>query len=236
MRRVLLVLMACLIGAPVPGAAADADTSATNAYFLPKLPAAYQDYEIDFDSLSPDQHYAFIYPSEPPADDAAKTKNFLVALKPFRVVAEIPGDDNYFAHKNHAGFAVNWARNSSAVVVIEDSRWGPGTVYVLPIKNGQAGKIVDLTAEVTKLVEPDLKKALAEPYNENYDFIFNGDEGWTIDDKGQVEIDANCATNPKNLPGIKSWEGNLKGLWDIAQGRFVQQKYTRTFSGMYRNP
>ena len=51
--------------------------------------------------------------------------------------------------------------------------------------------------------------------------------------KGQVMVSVDCATNPKQDGGTKSWEVHFEGLWDIAQGHFVKQKFKRTFSGMY---
>ena len=62
----------------------------------------------------------------------------------------------------------------------------------------------------------------------------SGEKGWDINDKGQVVVDATCATNPKHDPETKSWECTFQGIWDIAQGKWVEKKFKRTFSGQYK--
>jgi hypothetical protein len=226
------LLFALVLGLVSGIARADSDTAAAS----PALPKEYKDYMIDPGSLSPDKQYGFIYPAEMPDDENAKIKNFLVALKPFRVVIEIPaGDDAYSRNKGHASFSASWAKNSSAVVVNEGSRWGPGTVFVIPLDHGKPGKIAELTADIIKLAEPDYKKSSAEPYNENYHFMFEAAEDcWPINDHGQVIVDCDCVTNPKGDPDTKSWKGSFHGVWDIAQGKYLTATFKRTFSGEFK--
>ena len=231
----LLLLAVMLAG--VPNAARSDETA--NTPVLPPLPDPYKSFIIDPGSLSLDGKYGFIYPHVSDDDVAyATVKNYLVALKPFRIVALIPADadDNYFVGKNHADFSAVWSDDSSTVIVIEGSRWGPGQVFVILLHNGQAGKISDITAPIIKLAEPDYKSSKADAYNDNYDFLFNGGGAWSFDNSGHVVVVATMATNPKHLDNEVCWEGKFKGLWDIAQGKYVQQKFTRTFSGIYKHP
>ena len=228
--RAFLMLVISLAFVFTSARAADAPTVP-----LPTLPDAYKAYMIDPDSVSPDGKYGVMYLSEMPDDDNAPIKNFVVALKPFSIVVELPkSDDAYFANKNHADFAAHWAKDSSAVVVMQNSRWGPGTAFVVPIHAGKAGPIVDLTAIIAKYGQADLDKVKHEHYNETYDFVFAGDTPWTINDKGQVEVDVDCTTNPKRDPDTLSWDGHFAGLWDIAQAKFVTHEFKRTFYGMHK--
>lgn len=201
---------------------------------LPTLPADYKAYMIDPDSISPDGKYGVMYLSAMPDDDNAPIKNFVVALKPFSIVVELPkSDDAYFAHKNHGDFAACWTKDSSAVVVMQGSRWGPGTVFVVPIHEGKAGPIAELAAPIRKYAQPDLDKVKHERYNDYYDFVFSGDNDWKINNKGQVVVEVDCTTNPKEDPGTQMWEGHFSGLWDIAQAKFVMHEFKRTFAGVH---
>jgi hypothetical protein len=208
----------------------------SNAAPLPDLPKAYASYKIDESSLSPDGQYGFIFPAAPLDDEKAKVKNSLIALKPFRVVLELPTDDDgYFVDKSNASFSATWVKDGSAVVVTEGSKWGPGQVFVIPIDHGKPGKIAELTALITQVADPDFKKSKADPFNDSYDFVLEApDEGWPINVHAQVVVECDCKSNPKGDSDVNSWVGHFHGLWDIAQGKFVEEKFERTFSGMYK--
>lgn len=224
------VLICCLVVLGI--CTAKADSTNANQVKLPDLPKAYAAYMIDPDSVSPDGQYGVMYLSAPPDDDAT-SREFVVALKPFRVVVElVKGDDAYFADRSNSDLAAIWAKNSSAVLVMNGNKWGPGEAYLVPVAKGKAGKIVELGAEVRKFCQPDLNKVKHERYNDIYDFVFVGDNNWAINDKGQVVIDVDCSTNPKGDPNTESWEGSFHGVWDIAEGKFVQHTFKRTFTGM----
>jgi len=216
----------------------------------PPFPKPYQDYIVYPQSQSPDHHYGFLYPARSVVFDLPSVSMYLITLKPFGIVSEMPSYEGHLAISSGGFFVANWAKDSSAVVIIYGMKWGPDTVYLIPLHEGKVGKIVDLTEEITKLAEPDFKKSKAEPFNDHFSFIFDDsdhtkadatsdnvirDDGWTINAQNQVIINCTLSSNPKHDTGMASWTGTVKGLWDISQGKFVSVKFTRTFSGEYKD-
>ena len=102
----LVFLLTCCIATPRSVRAADEPSPAGK----PK------GYHIGDESTSPGGHHATIQ-ADPDVVDAEKARNFLVALKPFRQVAELPGFA-YFDHANHPSLVVNWAADSSTALVL----------------------------------------------------------------------------------------------------------------------
>jgi hypothetical protein len=214
----------------------------------PPFPKPYQNCVVYPQSQSPDHKYGFLYPARSVVFDLDKVDMYLITLKPFGFVDKMPAYDGHLAISSGGFFVANWAKDSSAVVMMYGGRWGPEDVYLVPIHDGKVGKIIDLTAEITKLAEPDFKKSKADSFNSNFDFLFDDsdhvkptdndnvirDSGWTINDHNQVIINCTLASNPKHDPDTKSWVVTVKGLWDIAQGKFISVKLTRTFSGEYK--
>src|SRR5207253_6237617 len=83
---------------------------------------------------------------------------------------------------------------------------------------------------VRQQVLPDFKKSHAARHNEHYDFVFDEETedtaGWKLDDQGHVIIDTTCTTDPKELDAHR-WAVRIKGSWDIATGKFLENSLTR---------
>jgi hypothetical protein len=249
MRKYVHLLVLTLSCALATQASADA-TAEYSSLEIPKppFPKPYQNCVVYPQSQSPDHKYGFLYPARSVVFDQDTVDMYLITLKPFAIVEKMPAYDGHLAISSGGFFVANWAKDSSAVVIMYGGRWGPEDVYLVPIQNGKVGKIVDLTAEITKLGEADFKKTKADSFNDKFDFLFDDsdhvtptnnddvvrDSGWTINDHNQVIIDCTLASNPKHDPDTKSWVVTVKGLWDIAQGKFASVKLTRTFSGEYK--
>ncbi|PYL52736.1 MAG: hypothetical protein DMF29_10385 [Verrucomicrobia bacterium] len=191
------------------------------------FPAAFKDYQILPGTVSPDRQYGLIYPKRSRLYELASYGLYLAQLKPFRVVTKIPLRYSNLASNAHGSYAVDWAKDSSAVVVVEGIKWGPDKVFLVPLHDRKAGKRVDLTAEVRKQLQPDFNAAHTDRYNGFFDFIFDDEipGTWQMKD-GTVIIQCMCTTDPKGLEG-HSWTATFKGIWDIAKGRFVQHEVTR---------
>jgi len=251
MLKFILILAISLCAGFTLHVTADATADYSDAPIpTPPFPKPYQDFVVYPQSSSPDHQYGFLYPARSVVFDLSKVSLYLVTLKPFGIVSEMPGYEGQLAISSGGFFVANWAKDSSAVAFIYGMRWGPDSVYLVPIHDGKTGNIVDLTKEITKLAEPDFKKSKAEPFNGHFDFIFDDsdhtkadatgdnmirDDGWTINSQNQVIINCTLASNPKHDSDTKSWAATVKGLWDIAQGKFVSVKFTRTFSGEYHD-
>ena len=239
MHRFFTILAAAILC--WPGTSLRANSDYENGV-LPKPPAPFakelRGYQILPASVSPGGRYGWIYPKRSEAQDDFV---YLVALKPFRVLVKIPLGNASLRENAHGDYTVNWADDSSAVVMIIDSKWGPDKVLVVPIQDGKAGKVADLTAAVTKLMQPQFKRAKTEPFNEDCDFIFESEwynyaekvngpanihESWQPNTRGQVVIACACTTDPKP-DAFHSWTMRFDGTWDIAAGRFIRRKLTR---------
>jgi membrane-associated protease RseP (regulator of RpoE activity) len=204
------------------------------------FPAAYKDYQILPNTISPDNRYAFIFPKRSRLYDLKEYGLFLASLQPFHIVSKIPLGNSNLAGNARCYYASHWTKDSSAAVFIAGFKWGPEKVWVLRMRDGKTTKLSDLTAAVRQQVLPDFKKSHAEPYNDYYDFIFDSEDrqtvvdgetlaerGWDLDDTGHVIIDCACTTNPKPFFDPHRWAVRFKGVWDIQSGKFTAKEFTR---------
>ena len=103
-------------------------------------PAEYrEDYLLAPSSISPDKKLALIYPKEgdefPTQPESGTADNYLVTLDPFRILGALPVA--YFENINHKGLSVNWAKDSSAAVIVSQGKWSPRCVIAFELKEGQ---------------------------------------------------------------------------------------------------
>jgi hypothetical protein len=205
---------------------------------LPKQYAA--THLVGSDTVSPDKKMAVIYPKE----DDEKGKDYLVSLKPFKILTALDTKWPYFAHESHGGLRAQWAADNSTVLVTLDSKWGPGDVFLYEIQGGKVTRSTNLTDKVHELLKPDYDQVKPEPYNDEFDFIFDDDmvdtgKGDANDEMPQqfklegatVVVNAGATTDPKHIGGLKAWDAKFTGTWDIAQGKFTEQKVKRIFGG-----
>jgi len=199
------------------------------------FPTEYKNYQILPGSFSPDNKYGLIYPKRSLLFEEARDGSlsltgdlYLAALNPFQILSEIPLGNSTLSASSRGSYEVDWAKDSSAVLMIESIKWGPDKVFLVPLHNGKAGKITDLTAEVRKQVQSDYDKSHAPRYNEYFDFIFDSDypDRWRVNERGQVEIQCTCTTDPKESE-TNAWTMKFEGLWDRAKGKFIRKKLQR---------
>ncbi len=244
MNKIFFVIIVWFTHALTAHGDTQSDLYSSNHESLPPapFPAAYKDYQILPGTVSPDQQYALIYPKRSRLYELPHYGLSLVALKPFRVISELPLGDSNLAENARCYFESKWAKNSSTVVMIAGIRWGPGTVSVTALREGKVVKQTELTAEVRRLVQADFQKSHAKPYNDYYEFVFTPyyaskgelivvpknpkQQGWDLDGAGCVQIDCVGTTDPKNIDP-SSWTVHFTGVWDISASRFRQKKLVR---------
>ena len=206
------------------------------------FPAPYKDYQILPGTISPDQQYAVIYPKRSRLYKLHQYGLFLAVLKPFHILSQLPLGNSNLAENVRCDFESNWAPDSSAVVMIADSRWGPEKVSVVAIRGGKVTQQTELTAQVRRLVGPSFRNAHAERYNDYYDFVFSGGyssrdrhvkvpkgtdrQGWDLDAAGHVLIECVCTTDPKDIEP-HHWTVRVNGVWDIGKGVFLKKEFVR---------
>lgn len=188
------------------------------------FPAAYKDYQILPRTMSPDGRLALIYPKYAALGDVTADPNVCLAhLKPFKILTEFPCDPicgGFF------GYRAGWAGDGTALIFEHLVKWGEDQILLLPIQDGKVGKIVDLTAEVRKHVQPYFVKANNQRYNDSYDYIFDDDDGDGLwhPENGRVDVHTTCTTNPKRMISPGGWTAVFEGTWDIAKEQFLGVK------------
>jgi len=242
-RRILCLAVACL-GFWVP-ASGQTQSELYSSNFEPtppeSFPATYADYQILPGTISPDQQFAAIYPKRSRLYALDHYGLFLVALKPFRVMAQLPLGNSNLAENTRCDFASSWAKDSSAFVMIAGYRWGPEKVSVVALKEGKITGQMELTKEVRRIIRSDFKASRARPYNDHYEFVFTDhysgiqvpkDEkssGWDLDDAGHVRIECVCTTDPKGIDE-KGWSVKFSGVWDIRTKCFLSKEFVRVLN------
>jgi hypothetical protein len=206
------------------------------------LPKQYASkYLVSSGTVSPDQKMAVIYPK----DDDGKSRDFLITLKPFKILTALETKFPYFAHESHGGLSAEWSKDSSVALVTLDSKWGAGDVLLYEIRNGKLTRSTNLLRKISALLEPDYQKVKPEPYNDLFHFVFDDDmasgaggdsdqpvKECSLDENQRVKIHAAATTDPKHIGGIKAWDAKFEGVWDIPQSKFTSERVTRIFGGV----
>jgi len=224
-----------MIGCGVSVLAADQEPEAAGEDSSAGLPDDYaKNYLIARSTISPDKKFAVIYPTleaEEAADDAnhlERIKDYIVALQPFTTLGELQTKYPYFQNENHGGISAKWSDDSSVALITLDGKWGPHDVFLLEFRDGKLARTTNILRKAHDLLLPNYRKSKAEPYNDNFDFIFDGEEGpvFKLDGANSVVIDADAVTDPKGISKHR-WSARLKAVWDVAQAKFTEQKITR---------
>lgn len=204
------------------------------------LPSEYaKKYLLAARSVSPDGKVGVMYPRTNVCtegkDDSlpADCKDFVVALKPFKVLAPLQTKYPHFQNRSNSGLDADWLRDSSAALVTIQSKWGPGEIFLIEVKDGAVTRTTNLLTKINELLEPDFKKAKPPSYNDNFRFII---EGETRDicrlEQELVRITAVATTDPKHIPGQKAWDARVEAVWNIPKARFQSKQVLRLFSGV----
>ena len=189
------------------------------------LPDQYaKNYLVAASTISPDKKFAVIYPTEDP-EEVPHGGNYLVSLQPFAVLGKLDTKWPYFKNESHGGLGADWSGDSSVALVTLDGKWGPHDVFLLELRDGKLARTTNILAKAHDLLLPSYRKSKAEPYNDNFDFIFDGEEGpvFKLDSTNRIVIDGDAVTDPKGL-SRRSWRAHLKALWNIPEAKFTSKK------------
>ena len=231
----LFLTLVVMIGCGLSVLAADEEPEAAGEDSSAGLPDAYaKDCLVAANTISPDKKFAVIYPtleSEEAAENEnhpERIKDCVVALQPFTVLGQLQTKYPYFQNQNHGGISAEWSADSSVALITLDGKWGPHDVFLLEFRDGKVARTTNVLAKAHDLLLPDYRKSKAEPYNDNFDFIFDGEEGpvFKLDGANRVIINGNATTDPKGISKHR-WSAQLKAVWNIAQAKLTAQKITR---------
>ena len=114
-------------------------------------------------------------------------------------------------------------------LIILDSKWGPGDVFVVELSDGKVKRVTNLEQKLRQMVSPTYKSAKQKPesYNDTYDFIFEQGDNTpcTLEGNKVVKIDLIATNDPKGISD-HPWSVQVKTEWDVAQAKFTSQKIT----------
>jgi hypothetical protein len=214
MRTVLAVIsaLASISLQPKDGIGAqhseDSDFTGEGLELPADAPAEYREDYLMAPSISPNKKLALIYPKEGDefaTEDEFKTAdNYLVALDPFRILGPLPV--GYFENINHKLLSVNWAKDSSAAVILSQGKWSPRCVIAFEIKEGQIVHQRELSQAVSDFLRVDYDKCAPDDFME---IALSG--SWKLNAKNQVVVKCVSDSNGKGIPGKKSWRARFEG-------------------------
>jgi hypothetical protein len=190
-------------------------------------------YRLAENSVSPDGKYGVIYCNDPDIVTEG-ARNFLVALKPFRILAVV----DEFSYRDRTELKTEWTKDSSAAVVEVAGKWGPIGFTLFELPDGRVTRQTNLYAQIERLFEPSFRRTKVDPYNDFFHFILesqgeNQENEMRVDPDGQrIHVAVFATSNPKPMdPPIKTWGGHLEAVWSIPEGRWLTKKIT---SSTYR--
>jgi hypothetical protein len=233
--RILVVFASCMIG-PLGLIAAEDDSETDSSAALPKEYAG--KYVLAANTLSPDKTIGVIYPKSDLCEEGseAECKDFVVQLEPFKILATLETKSPHFQNRNHGGIHADWTSDKSAMLVTLESKWGPGDIFLYEFKDGQMARSTNLLRKIQGLLEPDYRKAMSARYNDEFGFVFEGGDEPVVELKGStVKINATATSDPKHIPGVKAWDGQVEAVWDIPMAKFTSQKVKRLFAGVRKD-
>jgi len=194
----------------------------------PKAASA-SDYTIAEDSLSPNGRYAIAYLKETP-EDWRKVKNYVVEVKPFRIIAEVHGS-GVRADSKRMDVEVEWTADNSAVIATtRHDKWDMivGSSYVA-LRDGKAARRIDLLAGINRQLDADFRKSKGEVFNDYLPVILTNSL-ITFEEGGKVIRVKTDAMNDPNTARNVSWHAEFEGVLNIANEKWkvVTLKSTAT--------
>src|SRR5215469_2593301 len=142
-RRLITVIL--LASAAFSTAADDSPTPAPKIEIRgPNVRPGYPDafalgYKLAENSVSPDGKYGVIYCNNPDIVTEA-ARNFLVALKPYRILAVV----DEFSYRDRTELKTEWTKDSSTVLVDVAGKWGSSGYTLFELHDGRVTKQTDL--------------------------------------------------------------------------------------------
>ena len=125
---------------------------------------------------------------------------------------------------------MNWAKDSSAAVIVSQGKWSPRCVIAFEVREGQIVHQREFSRAVSDFLQVDYDKCAPEDFME---IALSG--SWKLNAKNQVVVKCVSDSNGKGIPGKKSWRARFEGLWSVTEEKWLQKRVTPVFCRNYRN-
>jgi hypothetical protein len=90
----------------------------------------------------------------------------------------------------------------------------------------------NLLRKIQGLLEPDYRKAMRARSNDESVLCSKAETSRWSELKGStVKINAAATSDPKHIPGVNAWDGQVEAAWDIPRAKFTSQKVKHLFRG-----
>jgi hypothetical protein len=200
------------------------------------LPAEYaKNYLISRATMPPmeDPNFAVIYPTAA-FSKSKEAKDFLVMLKPFKVLAALPADHQCSPDNNDCGLWADWRSDFSATLITFDMEGSPREVFLVELSGEKVTRITNLLEKTRELLRPRFRSAKPKPkaYNNADGFAFEVEEGGAcqFEEEPLVRVYVKATNDPKFVLK-RPWRVLVDAMWDIPKAKFVSQKFRRMAAG-----
>lgn len=186
-----------------------------------------QGYLLPEETLSPDHRYGVLVPQADqfPAN-AVRPKNKLIEVKTGRVLGELVGSTGWKGMNHQSVLPARWTKDNSSLFWQVDGKWGPISLVLVRIKNGEVLGQTDLYQEVVKAILTRTREAKPQEYSQRKNALGYGSaypDGFTIDiyaegEEGSpltfpLKIHADLTSDPKGI-SEKPLASSLNGMVD----------------------
>ena len=226
--RFCLFVFAALCSANVAVAETSADEDVRMDFHGPAPRPGYPDafqlgYVLLKRMISPNNQYAVVFPSQL----LEESPDFILDTKNSRVIGFVPTEEPYFQGKNHGSLSASWSPDSSAVLIENGGKWSPNDLLLFEFRNGEVFRQTDVLLPLQRLFAEARSKSEHRRVDKTSaaNITINGAK-WTTGKSPRLEIKCEGDTNPKAFEESDSWNGDLTAVWDVAQRKFVQHRFS----------
>lgn len=168
------------------------------------------------ETISPNGRYAIVVPTaEAAVDKGESSENQLADVIGHRLLGKIPGTD-YWANQNNRVLNARWAADSTWCAAVYYNRLGFDECVVIE-PHGDSFRATEIGKQIHDALEAAIQKQSHDP---------GPDRGEGLHVRPRQErtllVRAFATTNPKGMPGDKTYDAFLFGSYDLATNKWTK--------------
>lgn len=208
--KTLLLLTSLLVATLAYGQSAKTSAVSDDTWLGPGLVTARG-------TISPNGQYAIIVPTpEAAMDKEGSNESQLADVIGHRLLGKIPGTD-YWANKNNCVVNAWWAADSTWCAAVYYNRLGFDECVVIE-PHGNSVRATEIGKQIHDSLEAAIQKQSRHPGPDRGEGLYVR--------PGQnraLLVRGFSTTNPKGMPGEKSYDAFLSGSYDLATSKWTKQ-------------